>query len=655
MRDHLTNHRLAAVILAVLVTACRTPEISWSPRRFLPSFEIMSPENSRPTLPSEGALSNVAMRTDPETVRAARAARGTERAGDGEDMRPVPYERPDPDEARRILQRVRILLENDRVFEAEQRLAPLVGTGVLEDEVAEFAGEINQRRIENAIRAGQRGFEADLIQEVQQALLLPDSYGKRVRITPDTTNLRLPEGPVEELLNRPFTLDLPDAGLAELLAEFRKIEGFNVIVDQGVQESKRLSISVKGMALKELLGYISRNMGLTFNIGAHTMWITGPLEGAPTGTPLETHIYELKRGFLPVLQPVDPNVYPVDPVDNELNEALTQLLATPPQQPVYHLLEDRNLLLARDTRENLRYLETLLREVDTEPLQVLIEAKFITVRQTDLYKVGLDLQQILFPASGSRVGFNDLQSTAQVTVVTKQGNTTTTRQVTPGQLSEALNYKQLDAVGSLPGQLGILGSNVYVTVLDALRQLTSSRTLSSQRVTVANNRWARTHRGTQRAYFSEYDLQIVNQGDLGQATKLVPVGDPTVLNLGMVLDVRASVGNDGRTVMLALQPYINNLVDWEYFDTVKLPIMDVNSIQTTVAVNSGDTVVLGGTMSSSYTKDMKKVPFFGDLPYIGSLFRNKEDSDTPQHLLIFVTARVIQPTGEYAEYTNEEE
>jgi type IV pilus assembly protein PilQ len=196
---------------------------------------------------------------------------------------------------------------------------------------------------------------------------------------------------------------------------------------------------------------------------------------------------------------------------------------------------------------------------------------------------------------------------------------------------------------------GILGNTTYQAVLDALQQSSSSKTLSAPRVTVTNNRRARIHRGSKRYYFEEYDLQSVDLGDLGKGTKLVPTGKPKELELGYVLDVKVNAGNDGRTVMLALRPEITDFAGWDEFESARLPIVDKNELATTVVVGSGETVVLGGMINKLETSEVQKVPFLGDLPVLGYLFRHKETNDEPQHLLIFVTATLIGSSGEFLE------
>ena len=72
-----------------------------------------------------------------------------------------------------------------------------------------------------------------------------------------------------------------------------------------------------------------------------------------------------------------------------------------------------------------------------------------------------------------------------------------------------------------------------------------------------------------------------------------------------------------------------------------VPQIDKREINTTVLVDDGQTVVLGGVYEVEKRDDIKKVPFLGDVPGLGALFRNKKNSNEKAELLIFVTPRIL--------------
>ena len=73
-----------------------------------------------------------------------------------------------------------------------------------------------------------------------------------------------------------------------------------------------------------------------------------------------------------------------------------------------------------------------------------------------------------------------------------------------------------------------------------------------------------------------------------------------------------------------------------------VPSIDTNEVSTQVLVANGDTVVLGGIFESEQRDDITSVPFFGDLPYLGRLFKNTSVDSTKQELLVFVTPKILK-------------
>jgi type IV pilus assembly protein PilQ len=76
-------------------------------------------------------------------------------------------------------------------------------------------------------------------------------------------------------------------------------------------------------------------------------------------------------------------------------------------------------------------------------------------------------------------------------------------------------------------------------------------------------------------------------------------------------------------------------------NTTAGPSIDTKHVRTSVLVENGGTVVIGGIYTQEDTSQVNKIPFFGDLPYIGPLFRNYYRQDNKTELLVFLTPRVV--------------
>ncbi len=73
-----------------------------------------------------------------------------------------------------------------------------------------------------------------------------------------------------------------------------------------------------------------------------------------------------------------------------------------------------------------------------------------------------------------------------------------------------------------------------------------------------------------------------------------------------------------------------------------VPSIDTRSVETQVLVSDGQTVVLGGIYETERRETISKVPFFGDIPFAGVLFRSKKVQNNKAELLIFVTPRILE-------------
>ena len=117
-------------------------------------------------------------------------------------------------------------------------------------------------------------------------------------------------------------------------------------------------------------------------------------------------------------------------------------------------------------------------------------------------------------------------------------------------------------------------------------------------------------------------------------------------DLGILLNVTPSVGRDLRTIILALKPEVSELKATDSFGgEVSLPRFTARDLETSVVIDNGQTVMLGGLMKDTTGTTVTRVPFLGRLPVIGKLFRKENDTVERSNLLIFVSAQLIDPSG----------
>jgi type II secretory pathway component GspD/PulD (secretin) len=603
--------------------------------------------------------------------------------------------------AQQRLREARRLLKANDLPAAEAALQPLVGQPLFRTQVAELQTEIQAARNNALIGAGKLATEKRALTEVRERLVLPSKYGSTVVISKHETPIEVPPGPMEELVNKKVTMTLQNAGVGELVQVLSDVEGLNVVADDALEAEKTLTISVREVPLKEVLSYIARNMGVAFHLGENIIWVTESTEPPGAGPKLETQVYRLRQGFIPSMGGGGGGGGGggvmggggagggASEDDNDLEDALAAVLADSPDGATYRIFKNRNLLLVRDSRENLRIVEELIKEFDKPPYQVLIEARFLTISQDDLLDVGTELNQLAEEHSPPEYLFNPItqqfekitsdQARSYYTNLLKQSNNpdaevtdflTELGALVPGAES-GLGYLSLS---------GIVGNRTYQLVLSAVSSKQSTKTLSAPRVTVLNNQMARLRKGDTLLYYSDLETVAASGGGDGgsAAARTALTGEPQELELGVTFDVKVNVGNDGETVLLSLKPEIIDLLRWREFNVVagegdgtnnddsgnntqtgdavgkiELPETTESTIETKVAVKSGETVILGGMAGTKEQNLVKKVPILGDIPWLGFFFRRTKTTEIPQHLLIFVTARVVNDTGQFVTHQAE--
>ena len=101
-----------------------------------------------------------------------------------------------------------------------------------------------------------------------------------------------------------------------------------------------------------------------------------------------------------------------------------------------------------------------------------------------------------------------------------------------------------------------------------------------------------------------------------------------------------------RLDMIAIGNFSAQIAETSYIELpMEQPFFHVRSVQTQLSVYNGATVVMGGLITESRKTMEDKIPFLGDLPYVGRLFRSRSEESDKRNLLVFVTARLVDPAG----------
>jgi general secretion pathway protein D len=384
-----------------------------------------------------------------------------------------------------------------------------------------------------------------------------------------------------------------------------------------------------------------------------------------------------------------------------------------------HFLPQSSRLIVRNTVDNLELVDALVEQANVAgPKQVEIESKFIEITQNNLKELGFDWLLGKFGvfgdtvkgaggSSGTAPGVNPLDfpfpttGTFPVTADNRSGNLAIS-----ANAIDALLFPSMGATALAPGIFGLAGRLTdpqFQVVIRALNQKKGIDLLSAPRVTTKSGQRAVIEIVREFRYPTQFQppqipqtvgaltttpttgTSIISLG--GTSTTPVTPTTPTQFetrNTGVTLEVEPVVGPDGVTIDLNLVPQV---VEFEgfinygspilspsssFFNTVtnglitsppsvitpniiNQPIFSTRKVTTSVSVWDGQTVVLGGLMREDVQKTEDRTPIIGDIPIVGRLFRTNVDQHIKRNLIIFVTARLVNPAGQPVNVSDEEE
>lgn len=264
----------------------------------------------------------------------------------------------------------------------------------------------------------------------------------------------------------------------------------------------------------------------------------------------------------------------------------------------------------RTVREYLQVSEEIVKR------QVVLEARIIEVSLSDEYQQGINWNQIASRGGSTEINFSTTAGTFGNQISAALGNIT------------SLSFLNKDFSG----------------VLTLLETQGNVQVLSSPRVTATNNQKAVIKVGDDEYFVTE----VSNQNTITSgSTTVTPNIELTPFFSGIALDVTPQIDEHGG-VLLHVHPSVIETDEQEKVITLNeerfvLPLAQSNirESDTVIHANSGEIVVIGGLMQSIVSQQDSKTPFLGDIPFIGNLFKSKNDVETKKELVILLKPTVV--------------
>jgi Flp pilus assembly secretin CpaC len=325
-------------------------------------------------------------------------------------------------------------------------------------------------------------------------------------------------------------------------------------------------------------------------------------------------------------------------------------------------------LVVLATEREYEAITNLVASLDLPTRQVLIEARFLETFTNPKSLKGIDwtdtLQAQRFTAGNGTLSGGSSQTTTRqspgdpITVTRPDGTTTS---VTPGSSTSTTRTDtrntsfdstaiSLSTAGGFSPNMAFLNAQGVNAVLSFLNSESDSRVLATPRAVTLDNQETKLEVTTA--------IPIFNASEsIGQAGVTTSSSRPEYTNVGTILVVTPRI--TGSNVSMRLRPEISRVVP-DHPSGRKIVQGKVNeadvfsssTIETSVLVPSGNTLVMGGLISDSSQKTYTKVPILGDIPGLGWAFRKESKSREKANLIVFVTPTIID-TEDFQPYRTE--
>ncbi len=299
--------------------------------------------------------------------------------------------------------------------------------------------------------------------------------------------------------------------------------------------------------------------------------------------------------------------------------------------------ERTNTLLLQDTSDKLADIRRLVGTLDIPVRQVLIEARIVVVNDDFTRELGVRAGFTGIDVNDGGRGLGMVSGSGEATDVglsSALDNRANSGVVTPVQVptgtGAANRYNVNLPVANPAGRLAfmLLGSDYIVDLeLSAAQAEGRGEIISSPRVITANQREASIEQGVEIPY-QESASSGATTIQFKKAVLSLKVTPQITPDNRIILDLNVKKDSVGAVIVGS--------------GGVNVPSIDTREITTQVLVNDGQTVVLGGILETERRDTEKKVPWLGDVPGLGILFKQKSKTNNKDELLIFVTPKILR-------------
>ena len=411
-----------------------------------------------------------------------------------------------------------------------------------------------------------------------------------------------------------ISMDFQDADLKDVLKVFSQQAGLNFIASENIKD-RRITLYLDEVLVEDALNTIMGANNLTYEqkedskIFVVKEWGRPEVETITKVFPLQ---YARVKGYELTAAGEEKKESKAIGIEDIIEKILSQTKDDKGREYSKVTGDPRtNSLIVTDVPTQFPKIEKTIKELDIKLPQVMIEVEIIEISLDTIDKLGIEWgtssEGLLFQGAGS-------------------ARTTKWPFMDKGE--------GVGTAGDVSGlYMGYLSAMSLGGVLAMLDRDTDTKILARPKILTLNNETAEIKISADTAIAS---LQETSSSE-GIATQTISAER---VETGVSLKVTPQINKKGEITMI-IEPSVTNTKWSEYFSGTFVD-PQTRSAKTMVTIRDGETVIIGGLINTEDSKTLRKVPFLGDIPLLGNIFRKRDDKSNDKELIIFITPHLIK-------------
>jgi len=414
-----------------------------------------------------------------------------------------------------------------------------------------------------------------------------------------------------------ISVDFPDEEVRTILRNVADLFEINLVIPDTLQG--RTSIKLRNVSWRQVFEVVLEPLGFTY------------IE--------DRNIIRIRSIDDLTTEPVDTRVFVVNYARAEEIQGSIAPLVDSAAGGQIKVDVRSNALVITERPSRMNKIQEIIERLDKPTHQVMIESKFVEVTQDDVKNIGVDWTSLsgygLSAGPFTRAWERERSRETGLKVEDADGNGFS---LDNGPLFDNFETSS-DTFSNLAStsriDSAVFSADQFDLILRALKTNNDIKLVSNPTVVTLDNKLAKIAIGEKfpiprysfNAETGERQLDGINYEDIG-----------------ITLDVTPQVNSAG-FINLSIIPEVSSRLGVAIVESTEIPIIASRRTETNIMIKDGFTLAIGGLSENETSTQSSRVPFLGDLPGLGRLFRSSTDRIEQRNLIIFITARTLNPDG----------